>query len=55
MEKREREYRIFGHLQALAAEEGFDAGYDSELDARLKREGFSLTERVVIRRRSKDY
>lgn len=51
MEKREREYRIFGRLQALAAEEGFDAGYDSELDARLKREGFSLTERGAIRRR----
>ena len=51
MEKREREYRIFGRLQALAAEEGFDAGYDSELDARLKREGFSLPERGAIRRR----
>ncbi len=51
MEKREREYRIFGRLQALAAKEGFQAGYDSELDARLKREGFSLTERGAIRRR----
>ncbi len=51
MEKREREYRIFGRLQTLAAEEGFEAGYDSELDARLKEEGFSLTERGAIRRR----
>ncbi|GJD36429.1 tyrosine-type recombinase/integrase [Methylobacterium aerolatum] len=51
MVKREREYRIFGRLQALAAEEGFEAGYDSKLDARLKREGFSLTERGAIRRR----
>ncbi len=51
MEKREREYRIFGRLQTLAAEEGFEAGYDSELDARLKQEGFSLTERGAIRRR----
>ncbi|TXM91946.1 tyrosine-type recombinase/integrase [Methylobacterium sp. WL116] len=51
MEKREREYRIFGRLQTLAAEEGFDAGYDSELDGRLKREGFSLSERGAIRRR----
>lgn len=51
MERREREYRIFGRLQALAAEEGFEAGYDSELDARLKQEGFSLTERGAIKRR----
>ncbi|GJE36228.1 tyrosine-type recombinase/integrase [Methylobacterium persicinum] len=51
MEKREQEYRIFGRLQALAAEEGFDTGYDSELDNRLKREGFSPTERGAIRRR----
>jgi hypothetical protein len=34
MERRAREYRIFGRLQALAGEDGFDAGYDSELDAR---------------------
>ena len=51
MERRAREYRIFGRLQALAAEEGFEAGYDGELDARLKQEGFSLTERGAIRRR----
>ncbi|AWN38358.1 tyrosine-type recombinase/integrase [Methylobacterium radiodurans] len=51
MERRAREYRIFGRLQALAGEDGFDAGYDSELDARLKQEGFSLTERGAIRRR----
>ncbi|MBI1689673.1 tyrosine-type recombinase/integrase [Methylorubrum sp. DB1722] len=51
MERRAREYRIFGRLQALAAEEGFEAGYDSELDARLKQEGFSPTERGAIRRR----
>ncbi|GJD86945.1 hypothetical protein BHAOGJBA_0443 [Methylobacterium hispanicum] len=51
MERRAREYRIFGRLQALAGEDGFDAGYDSELDARLNQEGFSLTERGAIRRR----
>ncbi|GJE72615.1 hypothetical protein [Methylorubrum podarium] len=36
MERRAREYRIFGRLQALAGEEGFDAEYDSELDFSLK-------------------
>jgi hypothetical protein len=51
MERRAREYRIFGRLQALAAEEGFEAGYDSELEARLKQEGFSPPERGAIRRR----
>ena len=51
MEKREREYRIFGRLQALAAEEGFEAGYDSELNARLQQEGFTFSERGTIRRR----
>ena len=51
MERRAREYRIFGRLQALAAEEGFEVGYDGELDARLKQEGFSLMERGAIRRR----
>ncbi|MGE8126654.1 tyrosine-type recombinase/integrase [Methylobacterium sp. NPDC080182] len=51
LEKREREYRIFGRLQALAAETGFEAGYDNELDARLKEEGFTLSERGTIRRR----
>jgi hypothetical protein len=50
MGKRAREYRIFGRLQALAREYGFDVGYDSELDAHLKQEGFSLTECGAIRR-----
>ena len=51
MEKREREYRIFGRLKALAAEAGFEAGYDGELDARLKQESFMLSEGGTIRRR----
>jgi len=48
---RAREYRIFGRLQRLAAEEGFEAGYDTALDGRLKQEGFTFSERGAIKRR----
>ncbi|KQP25770.1 hypothetical protein ASF27_21245 [Methylobacterium sp. Leaf102] len=48
---RAREYRIFGRLQRLAAEEGFEAGYDTALDGRLKQEGFTFPERGAIKRR----
>lgn len=50
LEKREREFGAFARLQALVATKDFAAGHDSERDARLKREGFSLTERGTIRR-----
>lgn len=36
MERRASEYRTFGRMQALAAEWGFDAVYDGQLDARLR-------------------
>lgn len=50
LEKRELEFGAFARLQALVATKDFAAGHDSERDARLKRESFSLTERGTIRR-----
>lgn len=49
MGKHARDFGVFARLQALAAAKNFAAGHDSERDARLKREGFSPTERGTLR------